>query len=548
MLLIKPSFEILAINGADLLLMEKAGRTCYKSEAKGEPAKFLASKIKAKHLTIIEHGSMTVRFVVDRGFTHELVRHRLAVYSQECISGDSFIRYGNKKEITIKDLYNRQQGSCYDKTHNKTIYLRSVNETGDIIPNKFNEVFFKGKNEVFKITTKLGYSIKCTKNHRFLTDNNTYKTLKELNIGDTLFVNGRPSLATIDDITIRQMYLVDKLNLKEISEATNSPISSISRKLHQLEIFKPHLNDKNKEKYNKNHTEKSYIKMRKTISQQYIDGREVWNKGITGEKSHSFNRIITDQEREKASNAKLGDKNPNWSGGPKKHNKAQILKENITNCELCKRTKGLCVHHKDQNPNNNSMENIIKVCSKCHHLLHWGWHVGTKIIPDTIVSIEYSGIEDTYDIEMKEPYHNYIVNGFAVHNSTRYCNYSGGVTFIIPPWVLCPEGEHVSVETFPLDCQEAEQTWFESCLQAEKSYSFLIHQGWSPQQARTVLPNSLKTEIVMTANFREWRLVFEQRALGATGKPHPQMSEIMIPLLAEAKNKISVIFDDLLIK
>jgi len=83
MILIKPSYEILAINGADLLLMEQAGRTCYKSESKGDPTAFLKSKIKAKHLTIIEHGSMTVRFIADRGFTHELVRHRMAVYSQE---------------------------------------------------------------------------------------------------------------------------------------------------------------------------------------------------------------------------------------------------------------------------------------------------------------------------------------------------------------------------------------------------------------------------------------------------------------------------------
>jgi thymidylate synthase (FAD) len=85
-------------------------------------------------------------------------------------------------------------------------------------------------------------------------------------------------------------------------------------------------------------------------------------------------------------------------------------------------------------------------------------------------------------------------------------------------------------------------------INSEKYYSDLIDKGWSPQQARTVLPNSLKTEIVMTANFREWRLVLEQRALGTTGKPHPQMSEIMIPLLEEAKKRVPVIFDDLTIK
>lgn len=83
MILVRPSYKIEAINGGDLLLLEKAGRTCYKSEPKGDPKAFIRSKIKSKHLTIIEHGSMTVRFIADRGFTHELVRHRMAVYSQE---------------------------------------------------------------------------------------------------------------------------------------------------------------------------------------------------------------------------------------------------------------------------------------------------------------------------------------------------------------------------------------------------------------------------------------------------------------------------------
>jgi thymidylate synthase (FAD) len=209
MILIKPSYKIEAINGADLLLMEAAGRTCYKSESKGDPAGFLKSKIRSKHLTIIEHGSMTVRFIADRGFTHELVRHRMAVYSQE---------------------------------------------------------------------------------------------------------------------------------------------------------------------------------------------------------------------------------------------------------------------------------------------------------------------------------------------STRYCNYSGGVAFIIPPWVNVPEGEY-NVAGRAYD--DATDSWLNILWLAEQVYSGLLKAGWTPQQARAVLPNSLKTEIVMTANFREWRLIFEQRALGLTGKPHPQMLELMIPLLEEVKTKVPAIFDDL---
>lgn len=64
-------------------------------------------------------------------------------------------------------------------------------------------------------------------------------------------------------------------------------------------------------------------------------------------------------------------------------------------------------------------------------------------------------------------------------------------------------------------------------------------------EARAVLPNSLKTEIVVTANLREWRNIFKLRAVGVTGKPHPQMLEVMVPLLEEVKKQIPVVFDDL---
>lgn len=126
--------------------------------------------------------------------------------------------------------------------------------------------------------------------------------------------------------------------------------------------------------------------------------------------------------------------------------------------------------------------------------------------------------------------------------STRWCNYKGGVTFIIPPWVDTKEGTYDQYFASP---DEASNDWLNAMWNLEQIYIELLKKGWSPQQARTVLPNSLKTEIVMTANFREWRLVFEQRALGLTGKPHPQMLELMVPLLEEAKSKVPAIFDDL---
>ena len=87
--------------------------------------------------------------------------------------------------------------------------------------------------------------------------------------------------------------------------------------------------------------------------------------------------------------------------------------------------------------------------------------------------------------------------------------------------------------------------WKDSCSMAEDNYLLMLSDGATPQEARSVLPNSLKTEIVMTANLREWRHFFSLRAVGTTGKPHPQMREIAVPLLYEVGSKIPIIFDDL---
>lgn len=123
--------------------------------------------------------------------------------------------------------------------------------------------------------------------------------------------------------------------------------------------------------------------------------------------------------------------------------------------------------------------------------------------------------------------------------STRYCDYSGGhVEFVIPPWVDVAEGNYAdaaSIEGVDLNgCW-----WVSLLLEAERTYKRLRGAGWSPQQARSVLPNSLKTEVVMTANFREWYHVFRLRA---SKKAHPQMREIMLPLADEFAKRCSGVF------
>lgn len=135
--------------------------------------------------------------------------------------------------------------------------------------------------------------------------------------------------------------------------------------------------------------------------------------------------------------------------------------------------------------------------------------------------------------------------------STRYCDYSGEregghITFIIPAWAEGIEpGTYDPINKLPLIDDEAESLWLWQMADAEKVYHRLRMNGWTPEKARTVLPHSTATKIVCTANMRNWRHIMKLRAVGTTGRPHPQMVEVMAPLLAEFKEKYPAFFYDI---
>jgi thymidylate synthase (FAD) len=129
--------------------------------------------------------------------------------------------------------------------------------------------------------------------------------------------------------------------------------------------------------------------------------------------------------------------------------------------------------------------------------------------------------------------------------STRYCNYSndkygneinvidisGGIKF------------DSKMKNFDLDTIEAIlQEWSVAMEDAEKHYMKMIELGATPQIARSVLPTSVKTEIVVTMNIREWRHFLKLRTAVDS---HPQMREVAIPLLKELKSLIPCVFDDI---
>lgn len=141
--------------------------------------------------------------------------------------------------------------------------------------------------------------------------------------------------------------------------------------------------------------------------------------------------------------------------------------------------------------------------------------------------------------------------------STRYCNYSkdkfgNELTFIIPSWLAMPEGSYtywdgdwVDMNKLKIVLSEennAISSWLSVMQHAETSYKVLINQGWKPQQARMVLPMSIKTEINMKCNLREWRHFFNLRCSQAA---HPDIRVLALDLLKQFHEQIPIIFDDL---
>ncbi len=137
----------------------------------------------------------------------------------------------------------------------------------------------------------------------------------------------------------------------------------------------------------------------------------------------------------------------------------------------------------------------------------------------------------------------------ALQESTRYVKYTDEqghakeITYIIPPW--CPNikpGTMTEQEIYNDDFYYAEQAWLKTLTDSIFVYNYLLNQGWRPEQARGILPHELAAAIHVVANPREWRHIF---SLCADKAAHPQMREVMRPLLTKFYLRWPCLFEDI---
>lgn len=450
----------------------------------------LVNLLDYKNLTPEEakaHLYTTFQFVTDRGVSHEMVRHRIASYTQEstryCVAGDTLLSTSNPhNKLTVSGLFDLTKTSPNGSY--RRIKIKQMNEfTGEFEYFPIKNIICNGNKEVYELKTELGYTLKCTFDHKIYTPCG-YTELQNLSVGDKIYVNGikvdREELYKNRDWLYYQNITLNK-TFVQISKDFGYNVSTLKKWARKFNIPKKGTG-------------------------YFNEGRSPWNKGLNEEDDPRV-KIQAEALRTYHCDGRHDGETIILKDDTKVYQKHMLDK-----CECCGTTENLEVHHKDKDRENNDPSNLLTVCESCHQRIH---NMSLEIpYEDKIVSIEKVGTETVYDIEMDSEYPNFVANGVVVHN----CNYSNDkfgneLTFIRPA-------------TFDNWEPECRVIYMQSLEKAEKEYMELTAKGLPAQFARGVLPTDVKTIIVMTANYKEMNHFFDLRSRGVTGSPHPNMLRV----------------------
>ena len=377
------------------------------------------SIFKAGHHTTLQHAHFQFALSgISRQFTWSFL-HSHPYYN--CVSGDTIIpnfNQGDKKPYTIAEL------CAANPNRRKLMRIRSVNDEGTLVPNQIKNVVYSGQKEVFRVKTLMGYEIKATAKHRFMREDGSWARLGKLKIGDRILVNG--VVAYKDEAWLRQKYHKENLSQAAIAELAGCSTHTVRKWVRVFELQKP---------------------------------MGSWSKGVAPPQKGRTKEDYEPLQRSSETMKRIGhkpprngraEKNSNWKGdeckSPRDRTKLWYKAEK---CAVCGRTKGqtkrLERHHRDGNIYNNSPENVLILCALCHKAAESPHRTIKRVTPDIIESIELVGVEDTYDIEMEAPFHNFVGNGFILHNSEqasqRYITVNPE-NIVIPPLAKDAQIEH----------------------------------------------------------------------------------------------------------
>lgn len=473
MKIISPNVEILTpLDGQAVLQhIERCGRVCYKSEDKitdTSAAAFVAGIIKRGHEAVLEHFNITVKFICDRGVSHEIVRHRLASYCQEstryvasskrdcAVNSEDDVLYSyNEAGLSMKRIADRSNDkySEYDvseilRKHNATI--REHGRRGTVNSHYFETIDTPEK------AFLLGF---------IMADGSIRRDSYQL---------------TISQKESESWWLLNMIREFIQPDAKSLTISDfqISTDLRLKGII----------------PNKTYESTSDTVDL-------LWNS-VPAEYKPDFLRGLLD-----------GDGSIRW-----------FYQKPTSKTQSC---------HIQFTGNRYLMERIRDFLSA---ELDYTTTVKTDYYSGVLhrVVITDSGkgkqLCDMMYRNFKFPY-----------GHSKTARYYEAFDLPIPIAFQRPLVGDFNVIAPSTLSGKSLWHWGQAMVESELAYKALIESGCSPQEARAVLPNSLKTEVVMTANLREWRHFFNLRTAPAA---HPQMREVAKMLLWQMREMVPVVFDD----
>lgn len=417
----------------------------------------------------------------------QLVRHRSGSFNFQCLDGETLITFNRPDKMKrghvvatqqkLSELYRKSISPLNNQYPRENMQIRVLNEkTGEFESGKIATIVKTGIKQAFKITTKLGYSIVSSKNHRFLFENG-WETLEK---ATTLtLINGRAVYSQLPKLNVngaplktafmysnkdwlKERYIDNKMPIKEIAVEAKCSSHTIRKYLRQFSLTDP----------------------QRSIDSRFNNGSIPWNT----DKHYSLNfsplKRTDWANKSKSQWANKGRGNHHWwKGGMSSerakigawttNNSAYIFNRDNYICALCGGSTlsndPFHAHHiipvwaDEKLLHAYDLNNLITMHRSCHSKIHrenlelefaksidsgisFDSSIKEKIIIkrslrpgvipklDQIIKIEYLGEREMYDIAIDGDNHNFVADGFVVHNSGRYMAFGEDDLYLPDKW------------------------------------------------------------------------------------------------------------------
>ncbi len=463
--------------------------------------KLLAYCVKHKHYSVFETCSLTMEIETPRDIARQILRHRSFSFQEFCVAEGtkiSTIVGGSTKKVKIEDLYKRYKSNQYWNMSDNMVRVFDE-KTSTLVQAKIKEVFKTGVKPVYKMTLDNGRTIESTLEHKFLTQEG-FSELGNIEIGDFVGCNGIPVWQMQQWLAEAKFEAIENgTGLQGIADKAGTSTHTIRKwlKKHNLQFTK----------------------------KQVAVYTEVWNKGLDSEKQPMYGKLISEETRMKMQDSsKKGSSSVLFKGGNPRSFGLEVRdywykrKNNLikTLGSVCAVSGKECSFEELEidhiKPLSKFPElayeasNIQLLCKEEHRkksalesskrLLTASWH--------KVVSIEFVGDKETYDMEIDHDSHNYVANGIITHNSQRYAQ---STEFIERECRL--QDNKNRQNSFRTEDDALTSEWYklqeEVRVTAQNNYEKALSLGLAKETCRVLLPEGLTlSKLYMQGSVRSW--------------------------------------------